>query len=101
MLGDEADAGAELEARGCAGGRAERDERVVDAAVLLGQRAVGRERERGVAVDRHVDMLGDEEALEAAVLDGAGELDHVHGLVGREDEDAMLHALLLTCGGRG
>lgn len=71
-LGDEADVGAEADARGHGGRRRERDEGIERAPVFVGELATGGVRR--ASAHREVGVLGEVERVEAARLYGARQL---------------------------
>ncbi|XXU65119.1 hypothetical protein WME78_41320 [Sorangium sp. So ce1097] len=71
-LGDEADAGAEADARGHGGRRRERDEGIERAPGFVGELATGGVRR--ASAHRDVGVLGEVERVEAARLYGARQL---------------------------
>ena len=91
VLGHKTDAGAQLELGRRAGRRAQPDERVVNAAVLVGQRTVGRAGELRLAIDGHMHVLRREERVEAALFGGGRQCDRIYSQIRRENEHAMLH----------
>ena len=88
-LDDQRDAGADAQALGRGGDRAERDERVERVRVLARQLVAARP--RALAAGRDVRVLGDEDRVEAGVLGGAAERDGRDRLVGDEHRQAELH----------
>ncbi len=83
VLGDQRDAGAELEPLGHGGGLAQGHEGVEGAPVHLGE--VAAHGGGGDAVDRDVGVLRQVEAGEPALLEAAGQAYGGDGAVGEED----------------
>src|SRR5207244_9763103 len=90
VLDDETDPGPELQVlrRGRRGG--EPDEWVERVGILLGQWAAARERR--APARRNVRVLGHEQGLEPALLDGARQLVDTDSIVRRADDDTVVSA---------
>ena len=88
-LGQECDAGAELEFLRRRRGERQRDERIVGVRVALGQLAAARERR--APADRDVGVFAYEQGLEAARLERSRQLTGFDPVVGRKVEDAYVH----------
>ena len=69
------------------------DERIVGVGVALGQLAAARERR--LAAERNVGVLGHEQRIEAALLERPGQLGDVDAVVGGKIESTDLHRRLL------
>jgi hypothetical protein len=89
-LGGEQDAGAHPQPLRGGGDRGEGHQRVEAAPVLLGELRVAGGRRRPPA-GGDVGVLGQPERLEAALLGGDRQLDHIDRRVGREHGDAEAH----------
>ena len=81
-LDHEADPGAQTYSFSGGRGRAEGNERIVGAPIHLGQFATTRK--RGRATGRYVGVFREEQAVQAALLDGPGDLDRADSGVGGE-----------------
>ena len=88
-LDHEADAGAELEASRRGGGGHQGEERIVGRPVVARQLAAGRP--RAPAARRDVRVLREPHRLEAALLEGAGQLVRRDRVLGGEHDDAVIH----------
>ena len=89
VLDDETDARPELQGPRRRRRGHEPDERVERVGILLGQWAAARERR--APARRNVRVLGHEQGLEPALLDGPRQLVDPDRIVRREDEDAVVH----------
>src|SRR5438270_8133707 len=98
-LGNECDAGAEHQLSGRRCGEGQRDERIMRMGVALRQFAAARERR--LAADRDMGVLGDEQRFKAAVLQRARQLDDVDAVICRKVKNPDLHVLLSKKSRRG
>ena len=94
VLRDEADAGAELQSLSDRCGDAQRDERVEDVAVLLGQLAAAGP--RSAPADRDVGVLGKPEGVVAPTFRFRRQLRRADRIVGGKDHQAEVHARFLS-----
>ena len=88
-LDHQADAGAQFEPLGSAGRRSQRDKRVHDVVVPLGQLAAPRHRR--TPRHRNVRVLGSPERVEAALLQRHRQLRRRDRIIGKKDAHAEFH----------
>src|SRR5690348_10749141 len=87
MLGDNTDAGAELETRRDRSGSAERGERIENARVLIMEFVL----DNVTPAHGHVRVLGEEKRLKSCPFDSRCQLGDANAAVGHPDRNAQLH----------